>query len=552
LKCAGSFFCGWQQRETTVRSEAYGGESGASLKTHARISVLCATGAAALCAGAAPLFLSAFSPFDVFTLTAWACLPILAVSAPLYVLLYRKWRTWRGLATPVLLPLAVLACLALLDPMVERAPLYVGAWLLAGGCLGLALTAVVLFLGQFILDLGGAAACAARRQSPPPIRPERRTRLQRGALLLASGCVSLWGLEQGIRFLLPPVNVNQGLTLTPYLRVRVRSNLRGVASHSWYTTNQWGLRGPPPLPPRAWERSATFVAVGGSTTNCFPIDDAKVWTQVLADRLTEAGVADVWVGNAGADAQSTHGHLVVVRRLFPRIRPKHAVFLVGFNDLLWGLVSGGGRALQAAVERRVVPDTVFQRAARRGRVLFLLAGLKRRFVDGFQVTKLQGHRPFTPQTLRRLGKDKEILPEGDVRQWMPAVRDFRDNVRELIRICRRLECEPIFVTQPLLPADDEYWRQFEAARFRVGPRDCVMSEAAFARCLGVFNAELKEVCRQSDARCFDLAALVPHEWDYFYDNCHFTEAACALVGDSLGEYVLREVLPAGGGPDGGP
>ncbi len=78
----------------------------------------------------------------------------------------------------------------------------------------------------------------------------------------------------------------------------------GVAPVSTYSSNSRGVKGP-----EAPERARRILAVGGSTTECFNLDDASVWTGPLMRLLGP----DAWVGGVDVSGFGTPQHLQLVR-----------------------------------------------------------------------------------------------------------------------------------------------------------------------------------------------------------------------------------------------
>src|SRR5258708_7779732 len=162
-------------------------------------------------------------------------------------------------------------------------------------------------------------------------RSKRRKTLAKAALLLGSTLVSLALLEGGLRLITPPSLFSPLVPLRPHLRLALHvTDLPGVSPHGTLTTNRWGLRGEEP--PKDWENHYTLVTIGGSTTQCFFLDDRKTWPALLQSRL-RARHPEVWVGNGGIDGHTTRGHLVFMDAVIPKIRPNAVLFLTGINDL---------------------------------------------------------------------------------------------------------------------------------------------------------------------------------------------------------------------------
>ena len=56
--------------------------------------------------------------------------------------------------------------------------------------------------------------------------------------------------------------------------------------------------------------------------------------------------------------------------------------------------------------------------------------------------------------------------------------------------------------------------------------------------LARFNAALLEACASARLECLDLAARIPHDSAYYYDEGHFNDAGAARVGEAIASWLL--------------
>src|SRR5436305_1824700 len=104
-----------------------------------------------------------------------------------------------------------------------------------------------------------------------------------GGLFLASLTLSLGVLELFLRLISPPSLFSPLVPLRPHNRVELEvTGLPGVSLRGLNTTNRWGMRGDEP--PTDWQNHYTIVTIGGSTTQCFFLDDHKTWPYLLQTR----------------------------------------------------------------------------------------------------------------------------------------------------------------------------------------------------------------------------------------------------------------------------
>jgi lysophospholipase L1-like esterase len=335
-------------------------------------------------------------------------------------------------------------------------------------------------------------------------------------LLLCSSLLALLVAEGVARWFLPYPIVG----LYPNTRQEVRARGRPPAILS---TNSLGLRGDEPPP--AGSGIQTIIAIGGSTTHCWFLDDAETWPARLQQDLRAAG-ANVWVGNGGLEGHSTNSHLYFVREIVAPLRPGTTVFLVGINDLLYALE--GARPGLFGSEKWWEADA--RLLATRSRLLQLLAvALQRVRAPRAQVI----HRPWS--------KDRPLSgpsPGGlFAKRAQDELRHYLDNVRQLASEATALGIHPVFLTQPTLYEDTPRWLARKAPVRFAGPR-LQISAAQIAALLGVYNRALLDLCRTEGLDCLDLASHVPHDPRYFYDWVHFDAAGAALVAEEVAKFLL--------------
>ena len=167
---------------------------------------------------------------------------------------------------------------------------------------------------------------------PPILMSRNRLRTFTGRLggFLLGLVAALLLAEGGLRLLVKGSVYHPALDLRPNLRLEVHTDTPGISPEAVFTTNSLGLRGEEPTEDR--ENWSTLLTVGGSTTNCFYLDDSRTWPHLLQEELREAR-GRVWVGNGGLEGHSTRGHMLFMREVVPAIRPDLVIILCGTNDL---------------------------------------------------------------------------------------------------------------------------------------------------------------------------------------------------------------------------
>ncbi|MCK4305706.1 MAG: SGNH/GDSL hydrolase family protein [Candidatus Eisenbacteria sp.] len=347
------------------------------------------------------------------------------------------------------------------------------------------------------------------------------------ALLLISTAVSLVILEVIIRVISPMPVFGPYFDLRPYKKLKLYPDLRGLSCPAWHTANRWGMRGDDP--PANWDKCYTIIAVGGSTTQCFYLDDQKTWPHLLQEHLRDIE-PNVWVGNAGLDGHSSLGHRLMMKKVVQRLRPDAVVLLVGANDL-WSAASGN-RYDNRFIERisnRSLPIRLYEHS----RLLQILYLWKRIVFDDVTVVRRMGHGNYIPQELDAAVNE---VP-GDMEH--KAFAEYQRNIRSIISIARECDTRLVFLTQPTLFEDNEYWAGISDRQYWIRKRKHQISAAATARLLSRINQALMRICNEEQVECFDLAARVPHSFEYFYDAFHFTEKGASLVASEIAAHFSQ-------------
>ncbi len=346
------------------------------------------------------------------------------------------------------------------------------------------------------------------------------------AALSMSCVVSFGALELLARVFAHDYVFSPFIQLRPHNKMKLKVALDGVAPVAANTTNKWGFRGDDP--PTDWNDYYTIVAVGGSTTQCFYLDDSKTWPYLLQSKMRKA-IANVWVGNAGISGHSTRAHLIFVRDIIPTIRPKAVIVLCGINDL-WYSLDENAKKVEYSPETTGWKHKVLG-YSRLVQVLFLWKII---LWDDVVVLERGGNANFRPTPLT----EEVTLPE-DIQIALPSLALYENNVRAMIVELRRQRIRPIFLTQPVLFDTTDYWKSISGWDYTYNGNKGQLSAATYAKLLSRFNDALIHICGEENVEVFDLARNIPHSMRYFYDIMHFTEAGADTVADVLASYMLQ-------------
>jgi len=354
--------------------------------------------------------------------------------------------------------------------------------------------------------------------------------IQNIVLLAISLICSFFILELGVRVISPPNIFHPILTLKPKVKMELDVNIAGISPKGVFSTNKWGMRGDEP--PNDWKDYYTIVTIGGSTTQCFYLDDKKTWSYLLQDNLGKVK-PKVWVGNGGLDGQTSRAHIVFMEYVVPRIKPDAVVILCGINDLTLSLDED--RRIHGYFQEKANWKRWIFAHSRLLQVLYIWKGI---IFNDFFVVKTTGTKEFIPKPLN----DPLTANPQDVRALAVSLDEYRKNIKEIIDIGKSLGVKMVFLTQPIIFEDTSYWKGVEGTVYWIKNNGHTLSAAAFYRMLDIFNKELIDVCRENNVLVYDLTSVIPHNDKYFYDTVHFTELGSRMVADKLAEFMFKSGL----------
>jgi len=359
----------------------------------------------------------------------------------------------------------------------------------------------------------------------PPSRC--RKALQRIGLCSGSILFSLILMEIVFGLLVPVSVFHSTLDLRPHTELQIMLDLPGISRGGIVTTNSWGMRGEEP--PDDWDEWFTVITIGGSTTVNGYLADGMTWSDVLQENFREV-YPMVWVGNGGMWGHSTRGHQVFMREVISEVRPDAVIFLTGMNDI--------GHFLRVS---EGFPDHGYASLGIRysifcaSRTVQFLYRLKLIYIDGVEVITVASDPPFEVEELNGPELD---LPEN-IHDLMIEPDEYRNNIMELIALAREFGVTPVFMTQPILYEDNEYWRGISGGTHWFETSRHEFSAATFWKMLNTLNEDLLDVCAEEGVLCFDLANAIDHNSENFYDMMHFTETGAAAVGEELAAFLLK-------------
>jgi lysophospholipase L1-like esterase len=278
--------------------------------------------------------------------------------------------------------------------------------------------------------------------------------------------------------------------------------------------------------PRNAEQSYKVITVGGSTTECFVLNDGRTWPDVLGQKL-KSTAPNLWLNNAGLDGHSTFGHIILLRDHILKLKPDLVVFLIGVND--------AGRTDLKAADRFIIRKPSFvERLATHSEVCSAALNFHR----NWRARQLHVSRD---EFVNFKEKPALELPEADAKRMIDShqepVRLFRERVATLLEMCRSNGITPVLVTQPALfccghATDPSTGIDLSTVQLTADKNGCLGW-----RLMELYNEQTRQAGKEAGVLVVDLAEKMPHDSKFYIDWFHYNNPGAAKVGEIIYEEI---------------
>jgi hypothetical protein len=316
-----------------------------------------------------------------------------------------------------------------------------------------------------------------------------------------------------------------------------------------WSINSVGERGVEP--PSDWSDTARVLVSGGSTTECYFIDQPSTWSEVLSERLNAPGVpqalgaAKVHVGNIGRSVTDAE----YLNTMFEKILPNYerldvAVLFIGNSEVVrWMHLREAAEypKVKAPIPRLFGshPEGPFgwspaTLASRR-----MLSALKWRLTN-------------KPDILERSGKRLPHLraQRTNAANWIEKISDpspllnhYDQTLRQLLRTLRGRAKRVLFVAQPWLDKALDSEEHKRTWNFGFGQPyqedlDTYYSYEVTREMLHLVSEKGLSVAAEEGVEVYDMVPDVPNDWEHYYDSLHHTPLGNALIAKLVAQRIL--------------
>jgi lysophospholipase L1-like esterase len=336
--------------------------------------------------------------------------------------------------------------------------------------------------------------------------------------------------------------------LNPYIRfeyprgyaaaTEAESGLPGLEGRHFFTTNAFGFRGDSlavPKPPREYR----IFVVGGSTAECFYLDDADDMSRVVQNELVAASAGRVVrVYNVGLSGTASDDHVAMIAQRLVHLEPDAIVVFAGVNDLRRSIV-GFDYLHYASYPAVSVP--AYRQFLYKSQIIRRLVYLRRR-VDADPESVLEA-RTLKSNYAQKVSLQRSA-PATDSHARVDAT-SYRSNLHSMVGIARAHRFQLIFMTHPSSwnSKIDQATRDHHWMRLYDG---IVFAEEEMDAALERLNGVMRSVAVEDSVPLYDAAREMPKSLEFFYDDCHFNRAGATLAGHGLARVIRERVMTAHG------
>lgn len=308
------------------------------------------------------------------------------------------------------------------------------------------------------------------------------------------------------------------------LQEKVANKIDGVDEYVKFTTNSIQLRS---------EEISNFadvdvaiLCIGGSTTECLPVTDAKIWTAVLQKRLDAKLDKKVYVGNAGKAGMFTVSHKQVLEKYVHLQHFDWVVILCGINDLATFLRNDYEyRSYKQQNDSAVYYKRFYS--------LNLIQTLYRQRyasqdIGGRYIEINREKRRRSPQVFNEIQGNYSL-----------ALERYRKDLLDIVEICDRKNKKLVLMTQPTL-WHENMSPQLQTLLWQNTSKGCYPPKI-LAKMMADYNNIMLDICREKNILCVDLAKRLPKDTSVFIDDCHFNNSGCEKIGAILVDFFLSQI-----------
>jgi lysophospholipase L1-like esterase len=299
-------------------------------------------------------------------------------------------------------------------------------------------------------------------------------------------------------------------------------NYPGLDKNIIHNKNSLGMRGPE----LGGSESLKIICMGGSTTECFYLNDGKDWPNLLGDKIKK-DFSSSWLNNAGMDGQSSFGNLQMLKQYIVKLKPNYIVLMCGLNDM--GLDAPSYFDENKSVFKKIynfleIPSTILN-IVRAGKAKE--SGLNHRFI--MDINKTETLKMDDSAVYKCLENEQKYLSA------------YKARLNEFAKICNENNIKLIFVAQSILFSDEkDLFSNTYLGDIKTGK----INGKTRAYILKMYNKVTFDFAESMQIPYINLAARLPKDSRFFYDGYHFTNDGAEITsGIIYDEIISKKLIP---------
>jgi lysophospholipase L1-like esterase len=299
-------------------------------------------------------------------------------------------------------------------------------------------------------------------------------------------------------------------------------NHQGLDAKIIHNKNSLGMRGPE----LNGSEKLKIICMGGSTTECFYLNDGKDWPGILGSKIKKDFSAS-WLNNAGMDGQSSFGNLQMLKQYIVNIKPNYIFLMCGLNDM--GLKTPSYFDEDKSLFKKVynfleIPSTILN-IIRAGKAKE--SGLNHKFI--VDINKEERLQMDDTAIVNCLKKEQEFLSA------------YVNRLNEFAKICKANNIKLIFISQSILFSDEkDLYSNTYLGDIKTGN----INGKARGYILKMYNKVTYDFAESQKIPYINLNARLPKDSRFFYDGYHFTNDGSEIsAGIIYDEIISKKLIP---------
>ncbi len=370
--------------------------------------------------------------------------------------------------------------------------------------------------------------------------------------------VSLMGVEVGLRYLAPVPDPLVKITYTSHivsqfapnsrLYTQQQAGLPGMSGRNLFSTNNVGYRGDYLAMPKPPNEFRIFM-VGGSSTECFYLDDAQAIHSVLQNQLNQLVRRPIVVKvyNAGKAGDRSDDHVSMIVHRIVHLQPDMIIVFAGINDLLASMADYDYLHFFSSPRERLSLSRLLQMTATEFQIprrVYYLLSRYRPLTERQALEEVSSTLRVTERVKRRMA-----TPITDSRPRTDLI-PYETNLRTIAGVAKAHHTRLIFITQQTTwnssvdPEVSKWQWMLYRISLRIGVR-AVTYRADYAdTAMESLNDAMRRVALEEGAALYDLAKVMPKSSEFFYDDVHFNVKGAYAAGTGLAALIQKNGLAA--------